>query len=60
MEWNPSLHLGVVSTEKWALGSSLTKVANFTYYKLKRILLEYITRVATTQIEFNIQPLLNT
>ena len=29
MEYRPPLHLGVVAVEKWAFGSSLTKVANF-------------------------------
>ena len=31
MESRPPLHLGVVAIEKGALGSSSTKVANFTY-----------------------------
>ena len=31
MELRPPLHLDVVAIEKGAFGSSLTKVANFTY-----------------------------
>ena len=31
MEWNPSLHLGVVAIKKRAFRSALTTVPNFTY-----------------------------